>query len=177
LDWSKVELYWVDERWVAWDNTDSNYGEAQRLWLAGRTKGPLCFPMYNAALEPEAAADAYAALLARRFGAVPPVFDLILLGMGPDGHTASLFPGQASLDEIRRLCLAVQQPTSGQVRLTLTFPVLNAARRCVFLLSGAEKAALLAQVLQGKAVVPAARVAPVHGDLLWLADAAAASLA
>lgn len=177
LDWGKVELYWVDERWVAWDSADSNYGEARRLWLRGMAKGPRCFPMFNAALGPEAAAEAYAALLAQRFGAVPPVFDLILLGMGPDGHTASLFPGQASLDETRRLCLAVRHPTSGQVRLTLSLPVLNAARRCVFLLSGAEKAALLAQVLEGKSTVPAARVAPEHGDLLWLADASAAAQA
>jgi 6-phosphogluconolactonase len=177
LDWSKVELYWVDERWVPWTSPESNYGEANRLWLASMAQGPACFPMFNGALDAAAAARAYEIILSQRFGQVPPVFDLVLLGMGPDGHTASLFPGQASLDETRRLCLAVLQPATGQERLTLTLPVLTAARRCVFILSGAEKAELLAQVLAGTANVPAARVIPTHGELLWLADAGAAALA
>jgi 6-phosphogluconolactonase len=176
LDWVKVELYWVDERWVPWESPESNYGEASRLWLAAMAQGPACFPMFNAASDAAASARAYEIILSQRFGQVPPVFDLILLGMGPDGHTASLFPGQASLDETRRLCLAVRQPATGQERLTLTLPVLTAARRCVFILSGAEKAELLAQVLAGKSTVPASRVVPTHGEVLWLADASAASL-
>ncbi|HTB23625.1 MAG TPA: 6-phosphogluconolactonase [bacterium] len=175
LDWGKVELYWVDERWVDWGSPESNYGEARRLWLAALEPGPRCFPLFDASLEPEAAALAYEKLLTENFAAALPVFDLMLLGMGPDGHTASLFPGQASLDETRRLCLAVRHPASGQERLTLTLPVLNASRRCVFLLSGAEKAALMAQVLAGRAQVPAARVRPPQGELLWLSDAAAAA--
>jgi 6-phosphogluconolactonase len=174
VDWRRVELYWVDERWVPFFETDSNFGEAERLWLDGLAPGPLCFPMYDQALEPDAAAKAYEDLLVKNFGGVPPVFDLILLGMGPDGHTASLFPGQDSVHETRRLCLAVKQPSSGQQRVTLTLPVINAAKRCVFLLSGAEKAGLLAEVLAGNALVPAAHVRPAQGETLWLADATAA---
>ena len=175
LDWPSVELYWVDERWVPWESPENNYGEASRLWLASMAPGPVCFPMFNNAADAAAAARSYEIVLSQRFGQVPPVFDLVLLGMGPDGHTASLFPGQPSLDETRRLCLAVRQPSTGQERLTLTLPVLTAARRCVFILSGAEKAELLAQVLAGKADVPAARVVLTHGQVLWLADASAAA--
>jgi 6-phosphogluconolactonase len=175
LDWAKVELYWADERWVEAGDSQSNFGEARRRWLDHWAAGPRCFPMVGAALTPAAAAAAYAALLMGRFGAELPAFDLVLLGMGPDGHTASLFPGQASLDERQRLCLAVTQPATGQARLTLTLPVLNAARRCAFLLGGAEKAGLLARVLAGQSDVPAARVHPAAGEPLWLTDAAAAA--
>ena len=179
LDWGRVELYWVDERWVEPQSPESNYGEARRLWLDAWTAsaGPVCHPMFRADLEPEAAADAYSALLSARVGRPWPVFDLALLGMGPDGHTASLFPGQPSLDERLRACLAVRQPASGQQRLTLTLPALNAARRCVFVLAGAEKAALLKRVLAGESDVPAARVRPAAGAPLWVADAAAAGAA
>jgi len=176
LDWSRVELYWVDERWVPFIESDSNYGECQRLWLDGLAPGPLRFPMYDRGLQPDTAAHAYEERLVKNFGAALPVFDLALMGMGPDGHTASLFPGQPSLEERERLCLAVRHYQTGQQRITLTLPVINASRRCVFLLSGADKAGLLAEVLAGKADVPAARVHPSQGEALWLADAAAAAL-
>ncbi|MGH7442331.1 MAG: 6-phosphogluconolactonase, partial [bacterium] len=94
---------------------------------------------------------------------------------GPDGHTASLFPGQDSLTETQRSCLSVRHPTTGQIRLTLTFPVLNAARHAVFLLSGAEKADVLAHALKGDPTLPAARVHPAGGEALWLVDKAASS--
>lgn len=176
LDWARVELYWVDERWVAPTDPASNYGEARRHWLDLLPMGPDCSPMFNPQLQPDAAAQAYAELLQARTSEAVPVLDLILLGMGLDGHTASLFPGQASLDEDRRLCLALRHPSTGQSRLTLTLPVLNAGRRCVFLLQGSEKAALLAEVLAGASTLPAARIRPSQGELIWLVDGAAAAL-
>jgi len=175
MDWGKVELYWVDERWVPWSDADSNYGEAGRIWLDGWATRPSCFPMYGEGLGLENAARAYEELLVGNFGCKLPVFDLVLLGMGQDGHTASLFPGHASLDETARLCLGVRQPATGQERLTLTLPVLNAARRRVFMLGGGEKAALLAEILAGgRSDLPAARVR--RQDTLWLADQDAAAL-
>lgn len=175
LDWSRVELYWVDERWVPVADPESNYGEAGRLWLDGLAQGPARFPMYDGAVEAPAGAEAYARLLRERFASPKPVFDLALMGMGPDGHTASLFPGAAELEESQRLCLALRHPASGQWRVTLTLPVINAARRVAFLVDGAEKAGLLAGVLDGSAKVPAARVRPLPGELLWMVDAAAAA--
>lgn len=175
LDWRKVELYWVDERWVEWKSPESNYGETRRLWLDSLKPEPLCFPMYRGPGNPEAAAEAYEALLNHRTGTLPPVLDLVFLGMGADGHTASLFPGQSSLTETKRSCLAVRHPATGQERLTLTLPALNAARNCVFLLSGAEKAAVLVRALKGDPELPAARVHWEQGDALWLADEAAAA--
>ncbi|MGH7441224.1 MAG: 6-phosphogluconolactonase, partial [bacterium] len=80
LDWRKVELYWVDERWVDWKSADSNYGEAGRLWLDGLKAGPGCFPMYRGPGDPNEAAELYETLLARRLASKPPVFDLVLLG-------------------------------------------------------------------------------------------------
>jgi 6-phosphogluconolactonase len=175
LDWSKVELYWVDERWVDVESPESNYGEAGRMWLDRLRPAPARFPMYDPNRDPEAAAKAYAQLLKKRFNAELPVLDLALLGMGQDGHTASLFPGQPSLKETGRLCLAVRQPATGQQRLTLTYPVLKASRRCAFIVQGSEKADLLGRVLAGRVQVPAAQVSQAEGEVLWMADAEAAS--
>ncbi len=174
LDWGKVELYWVDERWVEWASPESNYGEAKRRWLDSLGSGPACFPMYRGPGNPEDAAEAYESLLMRRLGGRPPVLDLALLGMGPDGHTASLFPGSEALGERQRSCIAVRHPATGQVRLTLTLPVLNSARAAAFIVHGAAKAGTLARVLAGDAGLPAAWVKRDQGGALWLADREAA---
>ncbi|HTB34348.1 MAG TPA: 6-phosphogluconolactonase [bacterium] len=174
LDWSKVTLYWVDERYVPFKDPDSNFGAACRLWLDALSAGPTLRPMFKEGMDAETASRDYAALLRSELGPGTPVLDLCLLGMGPDGHTASLFPGQPSLSESSRLCLAVRHPSSGQERLTLTYPVLNASRNVAFIANGAEKAALLAQVLAGAADVPAARVRPAQAPV-WFVDRAAAS--
>src|SRR5690606_38747190 len=139
-------------------------------------------------LEPAMAARAYEQELENHFeasvGAGFPRFDLILLGMGADGHTASLFGGTAALGERRRWAVDNQVPKLGEVRLTLTLPLLNAAAYVLFLVAGADKAAPLGAVLaaggapgaQADATLPAARVRPSAGELEWFVDAPAAAL-
>jgi 6-phosphogluconolactonase len=107
-----------------------------------------------------------------------PALDLVWLGMGSDGHTASLFPGASSLEEARRLVVASEAPGRGTRRLTFTYPLLNRAHRVQFLVTGGEKAATLARVLEGKEEareLPAARVQPEAGSLEWVVDLSAAS--
>jgi 6-phosphogluconolactonase len=128
-----------------------------------------------------AAAEAYEQTLRKFFAVAPgefPRFDLILLGMGPDGHTASLFPETAALQEKSRLVVANWVEKMKTSRITLTLPVLNAARRVAFLVSGADKAAVLHEVLEGNAPgekYPSKLVRPSQGKLIWFVDRAAAS--
>jgi 6-phosphogluconolactonase len=168
LPWDRVELWWGDERCVPPDHPDSNYGmtrraliEPLRLTRVHRIEGER---------DPDAAAADYERALVEALGA-PPVFDLCWLGMGPDGHTASLFPGSPGLDETSRWCIAnrVDSPlTHGKAtRITVTFPVLRAARAVRFLVAGADKADALART-----DVPAKRVT---GNVEWYVDTAAAA--
>lgn len=174
LDWSRVEVYWVDERWVPWTDGESNSGEAERLWLDKLPKKPKIFPMWSKDTTPEAGALAYEALLAKAMKPGLPFFDLCILGMGPDGHTASLFPGAASLKEEKRAVIAVQQPGTGQWRTTLTLPAINASLRCVVVMTGEEKAAGLKGVLAGDPGLPLSHVRPVYTNLEFFVDQAAA---
>ena len=129
----------------------------------------------------ELAAREYEAEIARVFrvrGDVPPTFDLILLGMGADGHTASLFPFTATLKESTRWVVPNYVPKLSAYRLTMTAPLINHAARVLFLVAGADKAAALAEVLQGPADpdrLPSQRIRPQSGELLWLLDQAASS--
>ncbi len=178
LDWSRVHLFWSDERCVPPDDPASNYGMADHALLANVTLPAGNVHRMRGELAPEAGADDYESQLAAFF-AGPPHFDLLYLGLGPDGHTASLFPGTPALHATSRSCVAnrVDGPVASPWRLTLTYGAINASRRVVFLVEGSEKAEILATVLRGKKDVeryPAQGIAPVGGDLLWLADAAAA---
>lgn len=182
LDTRHLHLFFGDERGVPPNHPDSNY-----RMLASSLLGGLSVPVENvhriqAELAPEQAASAYEAELRRHFaeqaGSGFPRFDLVLLGMGSDGHTASLFPGSPALAESRRWVVANPVPALGSTRLTLTLPVLNAASRVLFLVAGQDKAERLKQVLGGgsaEAPLPAACVRPASGQLEWLLDAAAAS--
>jgi len=182
VPWDHVELWWGDERPVAPDHADSNYRMAREaliepLGLAASRVHRITSELADL----DAAARAYERDLSAALGS-PPVFDLVLLGMGPDGHTASLFPGSPALDETRRWVVAnpVTSPLvhGSSTRITLTAPVINAARHVRFLIGGADKAAALAQVLEGPrdpARYPSQLIAPAHGDLAWLVDTAAAA--
>ncbi len=160
----------------------SNYGAAERLFI--RHVPVLAENVHRVRGEEgaERAADAYEAelraLAAReRPTSELPVFDLVLLGLGADGHTASLFPHSPALEEVERLAVATEAPDASP-RVTVTFPVIDAARRVWFLVSGADKAGMVAEVLEGLRVpkaVPAQAVAPVKGSLTWLLDEAAAA--
>ena len=182
LPWDRMFFFWGDERHVPPTDPESNYRMAEEAMLS---KIPVAagnvfrIPAENP--DASAAADAYEQTLRKFFQLGPgevPIFDLILLGMGPDGHTASLFPGSAGLQEKTRLVIANWVDKLKTSRLTLTLPVLNAARCVAFLVSGTDKAAVLKTVLEEDAPAeqyPSKLIRPNNGKLIWLVDRAAAS--
>jgi 6-phosphogluconolactonase len=181
LPWSRTEVFWADERCVPPDHTDSNYGMARAALLDPAGVPAERIHRIRGELDPGAAASAYEAELARVLGGAPggpaPALDLVLLGMGADGHTASLFPGTAALAERRRWVAANDIARLGTHRITLTFPLLNQAAHAWFLVAGADKAAVLREVLEGPVDptrLPAQGVRPEAGELVWLVDRAAA---
>ncbi len=183
LDWTQVEFFFGDERCVPPDHPESNFGMAdETLFRPLAIKRDRIFRMNGEAKEQEQAAREYEAVLHRQFETKPPAwprFDLILLGLGEDGHTASLFPGTDALNERTRLVVASRSPKGIAQRLTLTIPVVNQARAVVFLVSGSGKAVVVKKVLEGQRVegarFPAALVRPEQGRLIWFLDQPAAS--
>ena len=186
VPWHDVEVFFGDERDVPQDHVESNYRMAQRTLLDHVPIEPEhIHPMPADAGRIEEAAANYEAMVRQ---IVPPctdgglpAFDLVLLGMGGDGHTASLFPGTESLDEQARLVIAYFVPVLGRYRMTFTFPLINAARNVVFLITGADKAEAVASLLNDEAparsALPATRVRPTGGQLNIVLDAAAAKQA
>jgi len=182
LPWDRMFFFWGDERHVPPTDPESNYRMADEALLS---KVPVPagnvfrIPAENS--DAAAAAEAYEKTLQKFFALAPgqfPVFDLILLGMGPDGHTASLFPNTAGLQEKSRLVIANWVEKFKTNRITLTLPVLNAARCVTFLVSGTDKAPALHAVLETDAPgeqYPSKLVRPTDGKLIWLIDRAAAS--
>lgn len=182
LPWDRMFFFFGDERHVPPTDPESNYRMADESMLS---KIPVAaanvfrIPAENP--DAEAVAEAYEVTLKKIFSLQPgqfPQFDLILLGMGPDGHTASLFPGTAALQEKKRLVVANWVEKLKTHRLTLTLPVLNAARCVAFLVSGTDKANVLRTVLEEDAPAeqyPSKMVRPSDGKLIWLLDRAAAS--
>jgi 6-phosphogluconolactonase len=180
VDWSRVEFFWGDERAVPPDHPESNFGVAYAMLISQLpdVRPDRIHRMPAEAADLESAALSYESELRLAFdvrGSEPPAFDFVWLGMGPDGHTASLFPGSDALDEHERWAIATWSPTMGTWRMTLTLPVLNAGRQVVYAVTGSDKAAPLASVRSGGSELPAARV---HGDAVeWIVDAAAAGMA
>lgn len=175
--WDRVHLFWSDERCVPRDHEQSNFRLAYDeliscIWIPSenvhRIKGEL---------RPEEAAHYYEADMKKHFDEDLPAFDLIMLGVGPDGHTASLFPGSEALREKQRLALPVFSNTALHWRVTLTLPVMNNAQQIVFLVSGSSKAAIVREILGNKQRnhYPASLVQPSHGSIIWLLDRDAAS--
>lgn len=180
LDWHKVRIFFGDERTVPPDHPESNFGAAYEALLEAAPISDAAIFRMQCELGAEVAADLYEQVLRDEFQLAPgelPRFDLILLGMGADGHTASLFPGTPALAERERLVVANAVPQLNTTRLTLTYPVLNAARNVLFLVTGAEKAPALRACLTGdiESRPPAGRVQPTEGSLLWYVDRAAAA--
>jgi 6-phosphogluconolactonase len=179
VPWASVHVFFADERQVPPDHPESNMKMAHETLLRHvpipeeqvhriRGENP----------DPERAAEEYEEILAESFHLEPgqrPRFDLVLLGLGADGHTASLFPGSAALAESVRLAVGVATSGAGFDRVTLTLPVLNEAAAVMFLIAGAAKAPALRRVLGGDTSLPAARVRPRSGSLLYLADRDAAA--
>jgi len=180
IEWGEVDLFFGDERCVPPDHRDSNYGMAYQALIFHVPIPP--HNVYRMAGEggPEQSARLYESQLRTYFaGASWPRFALVLLGMGTDGHTASLFPRSDALNEAERWVLPVSSPAPPRERLTLTVPVFNHAAHVLFLVSGKEKAERLAQVLNPKPQtepLPAQLIQPSSGSVEWLVDSAAAAL-
>jgi len=181
FDWADVHFFWADERCVPADDDGSNYGQAKKV-LFDKIDGPAeNIHRVQSDLEPAEAAKKYALTL-NQFADAPltwPRFDLVLLGMGDDGHTASLFPG--SPVEVNEPVIAVTANYQGRPakRVTLTPLVFNSARNVFFLAAGASKAEALMRVLMGEQIpkeLPAQRIHPSDGKIIWFIDEAAASL-
>jgi 6-phosphogluconolactonase len=179
--WDKTDLFWVDERCVPPDDKESNYLMTK---LALLDKVPLAADhvfRIEGELDPELAAARYESAIRNRFrleGAQLPTFDLVALGMGPDGHTASLFPHTAGIHELTRIAIANHVPQKETWRVTLTSPVINQGRKVVFLIGGTDKAEVLSSVL-GKTydpeTWPSQVIQPKSGQLLMLLDKAASA--
>lgn len=180
VPWSSTHFFWVDERCVPRESPHSNFGAAWREFLSLVPVPNDHVHPVNGELPPEDGAAHYELELVRSFHLKNnelPVFDLVILGMGSDGHTASLFPESTALSEKKRRVISVHGGIPALDRITLTVPVLNRARHAVFLVSGAGKAETVKAVLSGAgASLPAGRICPVKGELLWLLDREAARL-
>jgi 6-phosphogluconolactonase len=182
VEWSKIHFFWGDERLVPADDPESNYRMARETLLSHLPVGEDQIHRIPTELgDPEAVASSYEEELRRAFQLASgqlPQFDLIFLGMGPDGHTASLFPHTTGLEVTDRLVIANFVPRLSSYRITLTAPVINYAAVVVFMAAGSDKANALAHVLQGPPdpdEFPSQRIRPVDGDLYWLVDRAAAA--
>jgi 6-phosphogluconolactonase len=175
--WDRVHVFWGDERCVPLNDSRSNARLAKEAWLDRvPVPGTQIHPM-NCDLDPVAAARQYEAQLREFFAGQPPILDLVLLGLGPDGHTASLFPGTAVLREAERWAAAVYVAEADLYRVTLTAPLINQAAMVAFLVAGSAKAGVLREVLHGPrdpARLPAQLIQPHHGEMRWLTDLAAA---
>lgn len=184
IDWRRWQLFFGDERTVPPEHPDSNYRMVREALVDRLPVQPLVLRI-PAEAEPDVAAESYALTVqkmvpgnARAVGTNTPRFDMILLGMGGDGHTASLFPHTPALDETERWVVANPVPQLDTTRITFTIPLINAARRVLFLVSGADKADMLRQVLAGPfepARLPSQSIHPPVGNLVWLVDEAAYS--
>jgi 6-phosphogluconolactonase len=182
LPWDRMFFFWGDERHVPPDDPESNYRMANETLLSKVSIPPgNIFRIPSENPDATAVAEAYEQTLRNFFALAPgefPRFDLILLGIGPDGHTASLFPETDALQEKSRLVVANWVEKMKTSRITLTLPVLNAARCIAFLVSGTDKAAVLHEVLEGDAPgekYPSRLVRPSEGRLIWFVDRGAAS--
>lgn len=180
IPWARVHLFWGDERYVPQDDPRSNYRLAREA-LLDHVPIPAenVHPMSTDFPDPDAAARAYEDMLRSRFASPWPHFDTVLLGLGTDGHTASLFPGSPALEEQERWVVAVRAPVEPSLRLTLTLPVLNHAAQVSFLVAGEDKARALHRAFADAPhprICPAAGVRPRSGDVIWWVDDAAAAL-
>jgi 6-phosphogluconolactonase len=174
--WPRVSWYWGDERFVPYDHPDSNYRMTREAMLAYAPVPPENIHPVPTDGTAEEAALRYERTLQDTYGATVlnparPLFDITLLGLGPDGHTASLLPGEPVLEERTRWVAAVSHGRP-EIRITMTYPAIESSRYVAFLLAGKEKADIFKTIRAGNSQVPAARVRPV-GELIWFADQAA----
>lgn len=180
VPWDRVHFFWGDERCVAPDHPESNYRMAFETLLSKAPVPEKNIHRIEAEFAPDFAAAGYERTIRDFFRLSDsdwPRFDLIFLGLGDDGHTASLFPGSEALNERHRLVVAVYNEKLKSHRVTLTLPVLNRAANIFFLVAGASKAQILRDVLEGKSSkdLPARQIVPLSGKVFWFVDQAAAA--
>jgi 6-phosphogluconolactonase len=180
VDWAKVQVFFGDERCVPPDHAESNYRMAHETLLSRvPIPGDNVYRM-RGEIDPNEAAREYGLMLKEKFG--DGGLDLVLLGLGEDGHTLSLFPGTPAVRETHHRCVAnyAEHSTTGKSwRITLTAPFVNRCRQAMFLVTGANKAATLSRVLEGPRdpdTLPAQLIEPVSGRSVWLVDAVAAGM-
>lgn len=179
MPWSKTHVFWGDERCVPAEDERNNAHMARQILLDRVSIPDEQIHPIASSLPPLKAAEKYQNTLEEFFSSNSIAFDFVLLGLGENGHTASLFPGTAVLEEKRYWASEVYVPNLRMWRVTLTVPILNQARKIVFLVSGADKAWVLDQVIHGPRrprQLPAQLIQPQKGELLWVVDQAAASL-
>ena len=176
LPWDRIHWFWGDERFVPWDHPDSNYGMVHTALLGRVPVPPGNIHGIPTTGTPADAAAAYERVLKSYYGSesldpTRPLFEVEILGLGPDGHTASLIPGTSVLEERHRW---VAEVIGGrpEPRISLTYPVLESSRHTAFLVAGADKRATLSRALAGDPALPAARIRPA-GELIWFVDQAA----
>ena len=183
VDWSRVHFFWGDERCVPAASDESNFGEADRLFLSQASIPDENVHAVNGTIDPELAAKEYAAEIQKIVKADGPDglprFDLMVLGMGDDGHTASIFPHQMQLLDSKNICDVATHPTSGQKRVTVTGQVIRNSAEICFLVTGANKADVLATILnraEGHEAFPTSHFSQLDQTSFWLDQAAAAKL-
>jgi 6-phosphogluconolactonase len=179
--WSKVHFFWGDERCVPPDHEDSNYKMAYDSFLSKIKIAENQIHRIHGEANPEVESLRYGNEIKEHLSIINnfPQFDWILLGMGTDGHTASLFPNSVALEEKNSICVIAQHPQSGQNRISLTLSVINNARKITFLVTGGKKAEIVRKILSSKGRTinhPAAQISPQSGILQWYLDEAAARL-
>ena len=176
VDWSRLHLFWGDERMVPPEHQDSNFRMVQETLLDHIKIPDENVHRIRGEIVPERAAEEYSELLRGHFKADVPCFDLILLGLGEDGHTASLFPETDAVEEYEKHAVAVFVPKLSAWRVTLTLPVLNVAREILFLVSGRSKSEMVQRIMsikQPAKELPATMVNPQSGELHWMLDSEA----
>lgn len=175
IDWKKVHFFVSDERCVPHDSKESNWGMAEKLLFAKiRVPDENLHSLFDQDVNPRQSAEDYEKLIRQFFevgaGDIPS-FDLIQLGMGPDGHTASLFPGSRALTEDKKLVTENFVDKFETQRITFTFPLLNHARHILFLVEGAEKSHVFAEAVNAeRAIYPVQHIRPESGDVTWYVD-------
>lgn len=178
--WNKINFYWADERCVPSDSNESNFGEADRL-LFSKLNCNLNLYRIKGESDPGIESERYSDLLRKNLPIKNgfPEFDIILLGMGEDGHTASIFPGQSELLTAEKYCDVSVNPLSNQPRITITGRVINNSDRIYFLVTGNNKSRVVKEILErgnNSLIYPAAYISQSNGEINWYLDSPAASL-
>lgn len=180
IEWDRIHFWWGDERCVSPDDDQSNFNSANEFLFSNISIPAQNIHRIKGENNPEEEAKRYAEEISLNlnFRGDSPVFDLVLLGLGEDGHTASIFPDELELFEDERICAVTRHPLSGQPRITITGKVLNNANRIFFLVTGESKAQRIAEIMnddEAAKLLPAYYISPKNGELIWFIDEAAAA--